>query len=476
VISSEEEETWMKKEATLILLVVLCFSLFVMPVKAVHNTLNCTWLGDYVDQTYNELANPQSVVNRLSGSNINCVIVFGGDWASSGAISYDSGSVYWSNFINILHKNGYLVFVWISIWDDPTTIDITNHTVIQTMYNSAIQCLSTYRFDGFNDDFEGWRGSTQALINYEQGLATAVRNHGKIASACLEVDWGGATISQLYPYLTSFNYLMPMYYTSIAVDNGSVWSQILSYAGAPIVMGLDFSSGDYTQNGLSYPSASQQLSTISNFMSENSTAKLVGFSIWSYDEISNTNFSSWDNWALKNLSATPSPSPSPIPTDSPIPTTAPSLTPTPLATSVLATTDNGTTVDIAISGNVTSSQMSNVTIATSQSAKTTTLSFTVTGESGTSSFGNITIPISAVPYGTTPTIYIDGQPVSSQGYTQDSNNYYAWYITQFSTHQISIVFTVKSSIPEFPTWIVLPLFGPVILLSIVFFRKRMPKK
>ena len=94
VISSEEEETWMKKEATLILLVVLCFSLFVMPVKAVHNTLNCTWLGDYVDQTYNELANPQSVVNRLSGSNINCVIVFGGDWASSGAISYDSGSVY----------------------------------------------------------------------------------------------------------------------------------------------------------------------------------------------------------------------------------------------------------------------------------------------------------------------------------------------------------------------------------------------
>jgi len=81
-----------------------------------------------------------------------------------------------------------------------------------------------------------------------------------------------------------------------------------------------------------------------------------------------------------------------------------------------------------------------------------------------------------VPYGTTPTIYIDGQPVSSQGYTQDSNNYYAWYATQFSTHQISIVFTVKSSIPEFPTWIILPLFALVILLSIVFYRKRPPKK
>ena len=64
--------------------------------------------------------------------------------------------------------------------------------------------------------------------------------------------------------------------------------------------------------------------------------------------------------------------------------------------------------------------MSNVTIATNQSAKTTTVSFTVTGESGTTGFGNITIPKSAVPYGTTPTIYIDGQPAQNQGYTQDS--------------------------------------------------------
>jgi hypothetical protein len=57
----------------------------------------------------------------------------------------------------------------------------------------------------------------------------------------------------------------------------------------------------------------------------------------------------------------------------------------------------------------------------------------------------VTIPKSAVPYGTTPTIYIDNQPAQNQGYTQDSNNYYAWYTTHFSTHQISIVFTTASS-------------------------------
>jgi hypothetical protein len=159
----------------------------------------------------------------------------------------------------------------------------------------------------------------------------------------------------------------------------------------------------------------------------------------------------------------PTPTPTPMPTSTPTPSPTPSPTPTPSATTVPATTDNSTTVDLAITGNITSSQMSNVTIATNQSASTTTVSFTVTGESGTTGFGNVTIPKSAVSYGTTPTIYIDGQPASNQGFTQDSNNYYVWYTTHFSTHQISIVFTSKSSIPEFPSSVILSL---VIILAV----------
>jgi len=105
-------------------------------------------------------------------------------------------------------------------------------------------------------------------------------------------------------------------------------------------------------------------------------------------------------------------------------------------------------VDLVISGNITSSQMSNVTIGTNQSANTTTLSFAVTGASGTTGFDNITIPKSAVPYGTAPLVYINGTLAQNQGYTQDSNNYYVWYTTHFSTHQISIVFTSPSSSPS----------------------------
>ena len=44
-------------------------------------------------------------------------------------------------------------------------------------------------------------------------------------------------------------------------------------------------------------------------------------------------------------------------------------------------------------------------------------------------------------------MYIDGQPAQNQGYTQDNDNYYVWYTTHFSTHQISIVFTASSPNP-----------------------------
>jgi hypothetical protein len=156
-------------------------------------------------------------------------------------------------------------------------------------------------------------------------------------------------------------------------------------------------------------------------------------------------------------------------TPTPVPNQVPTLTPT---TNVTATTDSGVKVELSITGNVTSSQMSNVTITTNQSASTTTVSFTVTGESGATDFSNITIPKSVVSYGTIPIIYIDGALTSNQGFRQDSNNYYVWYTTSFSTHTISIIFGTNSLMPEFPTWIILPFFAIVILLSIIFVRKK----
>jgi len=109
-----------------------------------------------------------------------------------------------------------------------------------------------------------------------------------------------------------------------------------------------------------------------------------------------------------------------------------------------AKTDNGKTVNLTISGNITSLQMSNVTFAMDEAAKSTTISFTVTGETGTVGFSNITIAKNMVNFGGAPTIYIDDAPAKNQGYTQDVQNYHVWFTTHFSIHKISIVFTADS--------------------------------
>ncbi|MCW4029321.1 MAG: right-handed parallel beta-helix repeat-containing protein [Candidatus Bathyarchaeota archaeon] len=124
--------------------------------------------------------------------------------------------------------------------------------------------------------------------------------------------------------------------------------------------------------------------------------------------------------------------------NSPQPTPKPTPTPTP-------TSSNGSSIELALNGNITNSQVSNVTIATNSSASSTALSFTVTGQSGTIGFSNITIPKDNVPYGETPTVYIDNEPCPNQGYTQDENNYYVWYTIHFSTHKVTINFSDSDS-------------------------------
>ena len=139
----------------------------------------------------------------------------------------------------------------------------------------------------------------------------------------------------------------------------------------------------------------------------------------------------------------PHPTPTPKPTATPNPT--PKQTPIPSSTTVPATTPIGATIELEITGNITSQQISNATITSDQQTKTTTLAFTITGPNGTEGLGNMTIPKSAIPYGTTPVIYIDDQLAPNQGYTQDSNNFYVWYTTEFSTHQMKIRFMDPSS-------------------------------
>jgi hypothetical protein len=143
---------------------------------------------------------------------------------------------------------------------------------------------------------------------------------------------------------------------------------------------------------------------------------------------------------LAYFAADPEPTPTPTPTPSPTPST------TTQTVRITAVTENGTYAYLELRGNMTSNQVTNATIITETSSQTIRVSFTVSGEDGDSGLVNLTIPKSAVDFGTSPVIYIDGKKAVGQGYSEDENNYYLSFVTHFSSHNVTIVFS--SPIPD----------------------------
>jgi hypothetical protein len=170
------------------------------------------------------------------------------------------------------------------------------------------------------------------------------------------------------------------------------------------------------------------------------------------------------------------------PTSPPTPTQTDSSTPTisPQPALVKAVTESGSTVNLPITGNITATQIASCSISTNQTSSTATVSFNITGEPGITGFSNITIPKSAVYNSVQPQIYIDGKLCVNQGYTEDVNNFYVWYTTHFSTHQISITFSASAPTKLLPnselisTLIIVTISvvtASVLIAGMLFYRK-----
>jgi hypothetical protein len=202
----------------------------------------------------------------------------------------------------------------------------------------------------------------------------------------------------------------------------------------------------------------------------------------------------WSIYATYEITGTTTPTPPPpTPTPMPTPVTSsdsssgttstsniPATTPSPTATptppptgsvSAIRTTDN-TEYTLLISGSITSSQITGVAIKPSQSEGTTAITFSVSGPAGETGFANMTIPKNAIPYGTLPVVYIDGTQTSNQGYTQDSQNYYVWYTTAFSTHNIEVFFAAETANTDMDMTLIMPIaavaIAAVIVCALVF--------
>jgi hypothetical protein len=100
------------------------------------------------------------------------------------------------------------------------------------------------------------------------------------------------------------------------------------------------------------------------------------------------------------------------------------------------------------------------------------LSLNVTGKTGTSGSCEITFP-DGLLWGTF-SLSIDGYAlVEGDDYSQTYNEaYYTFHVSYIhSSHTIEIV--ASEAVPEFPAWMILPLFMTATLLAVMLYRKRL---
>jgi parallel beta-helix repeat protein len=101
-----------------------------------------------------------------------------------------------------------------------------------------------------------------------------------------------------------------------------------------------------------------------------------------------------------------------------------------------------------------------------------TIQFTVEGETGKTGFCRATIPKDLLHTANIWNVLVDGEPVTSTAY-KDPVNAYIYFTYQHSTKNIEIIGT--TAIPEFPSWIILPLILAY-ATTIILAKKKIPQK
>ena len=143
-----------------------------------------------------------------------------------------------------------------------------------------------------------------------------------------------------------------------------------------------------------------------------------------------------------------------------------------ISTTFTAVTSSGQHIVFAMSGNITSAELSSPILTASNGLYS--LSFTTSISNGSAGSSTITIPKSYVPEGLIPTITVDGSQQRLPS-TQDQNNYYVTFFAPQGTHNVVISFTALQLFqPKFVVPIVVVIAAVLMTVILVTRRKKQP--
>lgn len=261
------------------------------------NTINAIWVwGNPLDY------DPTVVANNCMAGKINIIIPVLGHWNSNGSISFDQNQASMKTWIStVKSKNpnfevlGNVVAVGCYFPPD-TDPDINSVSMRSTMVNNIVNCVNNLGLDGWNEDSECTHLQTNGYVNLLDlwnRMGVALKAIGKISSACVQT-WGEyvTTVSKN----VVIDYLFPMCYNG-STTGSSLQNCInteLNASNSPVIVGL----GQYQT------SLSSMISAIDSGISSWNTSKLRGFCIFEYSTMTNSDWTTWNNWPTKNPGVT----------------------------------------------------------------------------------------------------------------------------------------------------------------------------
>jgi hypothetical protein len=261
------------------------------------NTINAIWVwGNPLDY------DPTTVANNCTAGKINIICPVLGHWNSNGTISFDQNQTSMKNWIaSVKSKNpnfkvlGNVVAVGCYFPPD-TDPDISSVSMRTTIVNNIVNCVNNLGLDGWNEDSECAHLQTNGysnLLDLWNKMGVALKAIGKISSACVQT-WGEyvTTVSKN----VVIDYLFPMCYNG-STTGSSLQNCInteLNASNSPVIIGL----GQYQT------SLSSMISAIDSGISSWNTTKLRGFCIFQYGTMTNSDWTTWNNWPTKNPGVT----------------------------------------------------------------------------------------------------------------------------------------------------------------------------